>query len=455
MKRKSKVSPGIFLDTILFNEFDNKLVSLNDHSVDLRLKHQLQIRKQSIDQRFNECTVDFVKTLLTEQISGQLYEVINPIALDRFDSVKLKDSTRFWLPKNLKDAYPGNGGTDCEAGMHIQFEFDLKSGHISDVNPTSALRQDQADATETVNDVTAGSLIIRDLAYFSTAVLEQVSRRNAYFITRLQPTVNVYELKQGRYEILDINSLYKKMQQQQISQIELSVFAGGKHKVPVRLFVETLPDEVINERLRKAKQQAAKKGSQPSEKYKVYKMVNLFITNVPTDWLVADHIRTLYRLRWQIELRFKCWKSLCQVHAIKKMKLHRFETYLYASLLHILINWEIAVNMVSIAWHRMGKLLSIYKYFKALRQSEQWLREALFSRGKKLALYLKLLFDSVINLQLEKRKNHLGLEEILRLNLEVKQPICNFTTGSLNKKPNESKLQKVFVRPQKKSMQYE
>ena len=234
------------------------------------------------------------------------------------------------------------------------------------------------------------------------------------------------------------------MQKYQLPQIELCVFVGAKHKVPVRLFLEILPEEQTNKRLHKAKQQAAKKGTQPSDKYKVYLLVNAFITNVPADWLAAEHIRTLYRLRWQIELRFKCWKSLYQVHVIKKMKLHRFETYLYASLLHILINWEIAVNMVSIAWYGKGKLLSIYKCFKALRQSEQWLRQALFNKGKSLPLYLKLLSDSVINLQLEKRKNRLNQEEILHLNLEVQQPICNFITSSLNRKSRTNPNCKEF-----------
>ena len=185
LKRKSKLTPGIFLDTVLFNEFDNKLVSLNDHSIDVRLKHQLQIRKQSMDQRFNESAVEFVKTLLNEQVSRQIKHSIDPVCLKRFDSVKLKDSTRFQLPQNLKDAYPGNRGHGCEAGMHIQFEFDLKSGQICDINPTNALRQDQADANETIDDITAGSLVIRDLGYFSTRVQEQISKLNAYFISRL------------------------------------------------------------------------------------------------------------------------------------------------------------------------------------------------------------------------------------------------------------------------------
>jgi hypothetical protein len=241
------------------------------------------------------------------------------------------------------------------------------------------------------------------------------------------------------------------MKRRGVEQMELLVFVGNKHKVPVRLFVEQLPEKQINNRIRKARQRAAKKGGQPSKKYKVFLMINAFITNVPADWLVAEHIRTLYRLRWQIELRFKCWKSLFRLHAIKKMKLHRFKTYLYASLLHILINWEIVVNMVSIVWYNSGKLLSIYKCFKALKQSEQWLRDALFNRGKNLTLYLKLLSDSGSNLLLEKRKDRLGQQEILQINLELRKALCNFTTGSLNEKAERILLAKRFRPATKKT----
>ena len=112
--------------------------------------------------------------------------------------------------------------------MHIQFEFDLKSRQINDINSTSALRQDQTDAVETMERITPGSLVIRDLGYFSTVVLEQINNKHAFFITRLSPCVHVYELRLGQYQLLDINSIYKKMKQRQIPQMELCVFAGSE-----------------------------------------------------------------------------------------------------------------------------------------------------------------------------------------------------------------------------------
>ena len=420
MKRRTKLSPAMFLDTLLFNEFDNSMVSLNDHSFDLQLKHNVQVRKQSLHQRFNAESVKFVHTLLAQHLEQQINQTINTAALKCFSSVKIKDSTRFGIPPNLKDVYPGTGGSALAAGVHVQFEFNLKDGRVSDINPTDALRQDQADASETLEDIETGSLIIRDLGYFSTNVFQQISQRKAYFISRLHPRVNVYELKQGDYQLLDLKKVHSKMKQRGIDNMELEVFVGGKLKVPVRLFIELMPQDQVSKRMQRATRQASRKGDTLSKAYKTYASLNLFITNVGAEQLAGKHIRTLYRLRWQIELRFKCFKGLCKLHAIKKMNYYRFETYLYGCLLYILLNWEIAVNLISLSWKATGRMLSMYKCYKALKQSCHWLREALFNAGKGLHDYLQVLYSSIPNLLLEKRKEHLSQEEILLLKLEIK-----------------------------------
>ena len=96
------------------------------------------------------------------------------------------------------------------------------------------------------------------------------------------------------------------------------------------------------------------------------------------------------------------------------MKLHRFETYLYATLLFILINWEIVINLLAIRQEQRGKMLSVLKCYKALVLSGEKLKEALFNPVEKLKSYLEQLYKlGDKQLLLEKRKCHLSLEEIL------------------------------------------
>jgi hypothetical protein len=404
----------------MFNEYDNGAVSLNDHSVDIRMRHDIQITKQSLDERFNEGSVAMGKELVEDCIRKQIPADFRMACLSPFTSVDIKDSTRYQLPAILKDNYPGSGGAASPAGVHIQFEFDLKTGKINTIKTTDAKYQDVTDARESIADVKEGSLIIRDLGYFSSKVLQDIAiERKAYYISKLRPAIKIYTLQKQKYKELNLLKEYKDLKRTSQPVKELIVYIGDKHKVKTRLMLELMPEDQVKERMRKIRKEAKKKGRTVSKGYQLYASLGMFVTNVPEEWLAADHIRSLYRLRWQIELRFKCWKGLCRIHAIKKMKVHRFETYLYACLLYILINWEISMALVAGYRNTQQILLSVFKCFKALKQCRDLLRVALFTSSEKLVEYFeKIQRIDPRNLVLEKRKGHLSLEEIIALNIE-------------------------------------
>ena len=344
------------------------------------------------------------------------------VCLERFSSVNIKDSTRFQLPASLKDIYPGSGGGASESGVHIQFEFDIKSGRVNAMKVTNARQQDTTDAQQTVADIEKGSLIIRDLGYFSTKVLHEIeTERKAYYISRLKPGIKIFRCIEGKFKELDLGKEHRALLRHGIAWKELDVYIGEQYKVPVRLMIALMPAEEVEKRMLRAKRNAAKKGRNFNKQYKTYASLGLFITNVPKDWMEPQHIRTVYRLRWQIELRFKCWKGLCHVHKVKKMKLHRFETCLYACLLYILLNWEISMSLLSACLKKTGLLLSVYKCYKAILQCSDILRESLFDGMAKMEKYLKRIEGiDHRNLLLEKRKGHLASGEILLTAIEIK-----------------------------------
>ncbi len=119
------------------------------------------------------------------------------------------------------------------------------------------------------------------------------------------------------------------------------VYVGAKKELKVRMIIEELPIDKIQQRIRKAKKNAKKNGHQLSAVFKAKAHLNIFITNIDEEILPVSKTRSLYRLRWQIELMFKVWKSIGSIDKVKKMKIERFETYLYSKLLWIMINWEI------------------------------------------------------------------------------------------------------------------
>lgn len=124
------------------------------------------------------------------------------------------------------------------------------------------------------------------------------------------------------------------------------VYLGKKQQIPLRLVIEKLPEEVKNKRLQKLKNQQAnqskqKKAYQTSELKKLLCGYNLFLTNVSQEVLTLSQIAQFYRLRWQIELLFKIWKSLLTIDKMGKMSMFRFECYLYGKLMAILLTNQI------------------------------------------------------------------------------------------------------------------
>lgn len=425
MRRMRKLSPCQFLDRLIFNSFDNGSMSLNDLSVDLQLHQGTCLRKQSLDERFNEHSAKFVKTLLEEKLKTQTTGKLSVNCLSSFTAVKIKDSTRFQLPPAFQEKYPGCGGSASAAGMFIQFEFDLKSGTVSTINPTGAKRQDSTDASETVLSINEGELIIRDLGYFSGNVLERIAtERKAFFITRKSYGSKLYRLQNGKFTELDLEKEQKAMRSAGIVCKEVEVYLNKKHATPFRLIIEILPDIEVERRIRKAKENRERKGKQLSKEYRVYASLGLFLTNIPKDWVKAEDIRLLYKLRWQVELRFKCWKGLSHIQATKKMKLHRFETCLYARLIYILIHWEISMALTVMHWKKNKILLSVYKCYKALIQCKDLLSCALFKDRHALKSYFNLIENiHWRNLELERRKNSVGFTEILVSNLRNKKEL--------------------------------
>jgi hypothetical protein len=361
--RKAKLTPKMFCDTVMFKELDSGTISLTDHCIALQHQYNVVIKKQSLDERFNPSSVAFIQELLKEQLTHQITTAIEKEnlteELGHFSEIKFKDSTRYQIPAHLKDHYPGNTGSATGAGIHIQFEFDILNGRVNDLTVTDALRQDTTDAKQTIGVIDKGDLILRDLGYFSSDVLEQIDEQKAYYISR--PATGITLCYAKNQEKINFTSLYRQMKTKGLDLLELAVLMGKK-KLPVRLIVEMLPEPQVERRLAKAKKEAQKEGRNLSDEYKSRARLNLFVTNIPVDILPKEKIRKVYQLRWQIELRFKAWKSFYHLAATKKMQRYRFECYLYSTLLLLMINWEIALNFFSILWNHARKPLSLLKF---------------------------------------------------------------------------------------------
>ena len=408
----------MFFDSLLYDATSVTTKSCNQMAIETKSVHKVDISRQGIDQRFNESALKYIQSLMREVLSTQVSQFIEIGLLNLFNRVNVKDSSKFDLPSRLKDMLPGFGGSASNAGACIQYEFEIKTGHVNDLTITPANRPDSKDALATMDAVLKGDLTIRDLGYFALKYFIAAKKIGAFFLSKLHAKINVYEFKVNDFEELDFRQLYKIMKKNHIERFDKEVYIGKQDKLPVRLIIELMPDEVFNTRMQKINKYNKKKGYQTSKEYSSRARFNLFISNIPLDMIDGEAVAKIYKIRWQIELVFKIWKSIFGLDNITPMKYERLMCTLNARLLLVLIYWETLMIQRGLLFRKTGKLLSIIKCFNTLKENSTILRHILTNEGKGIKDWIKwvvYMFES--KHWLEKKKNKLGLEEILCLTI--------------------------------------
>jgi hypothetical protein len=361
----------MFIESLLYNRFSNKEISLNDIAADIYRRFNVDISKQGLDERFSLASAEFAKQLLYKALAHFTASVKLEKSFENFTTVKIKDSTNFDLPENLLTSYPGARGGGSRAGAHIQYEFDLKSGKTVDFEMTPGNINDYTNAWNTLDSISKGDLIIRDLGYSSLRVLNEINSKEAYFLSRVKTDTNLYELKGDTYKLLDLKALEKKMKSNGILCYEKNVYIGYRRYMPVRLIVTIVPDNKIEARIKRQRGKSKKRGSKIMNKSLKNIGLNLFISNVTSEDLSLDDVYSLYKIRWQIELIFKAWKSIGQFNKLNPTKPERILTMLYIRLLQIVMNMHIINPLSNIIFNNLKKRLSIYKAFKLMKINEE------------------------------------------------------------------------------------
>ena len=420
MKRKRKLSPLIYLD-LLFHSASTDNCSLEMLAVEAANAHHLSLSKQGVDNRFTEESISFSKLVLSKSIQNRVSHKELTKGNELFNRILIKDSTRFDIDSSFASIFPGYGGSGSDAGVSIQFECDLKKGQISDLELQSALDRDSKDGLNKRELIQAGDLIIRDLGYYHSSILTSIIEKKAYFISRLHSSCNAYIEMEGT-EKLDFGSLHKQMQSTQEQYRDMNVFLG-KERIPARLIITPIPEEVYEKRIRernkknkyksksKSRSKDAKKreswnrqiqskvekGYNTSDEFKERARFNLFICNIPSEDLPCDAIYELYKTRWQIELYFKVWKSVMNINSIRKMKYERFVTMLYIQLLWIVVHWEIIAPLKIYLYENKKKLLSEYKCMKTLKTHSRTIRDLLGLTYKRTGKRLREIYFFLSN----------------------------------------------------------
>ncbi len=247
--------------------------------------------------------------LMNELVIGVLrFAPESPFA--RFGHIRLQDGTSFALKDTLAEAFPGRFTTISPAAVELHVNRDLltETMHSIVLSPDRDAERQFLPPPEDL----AGDLLLADRGYFDKHYCLAMHRAEGSFIVRGKANLNPLILHAFDHQGLEI----KCWRGQRLKEVAHKITRRSAVDLDVRFQSKEGPFDcrlIAN--------------PNPREDNPRYLVTNL----ERTDFSI-EHISDGYRLRWQIELLFKEWKSYTNLKAFDTSNPHIAEGLIWASL---------------------------------------------------------------------------------------------------------------------------
>jgi len=287
--------------------------------------------------------------------------------LHRYSAVKAMDCTEIVLNPLLKGEFKGSGGeVNQESCLKILALINLRSFIFSHLSISDRNTPDQIHGKMFGNIFQANEMYLMDKGFFSMEMLGKIEEKRAYYITPLHGRCHIYADKAASEPIslaLYIDKSFKKR-----GYFDEVLFLS-KSKTAVRVVAYGVGEKSVQKKLRAYLKQCRKYRRPPTEEILARLGLMILITN---DFAVnPEVIACLYRLRWQIELVFKSWKSQMQIDHCQGTNPHRIRVLIYSHLIAATLLSLILAPIMLILEVYYDKELSHYKAVNWIAQGDR------------------------------------------------------------------------------------
>jgi hypothetical protein len=214
----------------------------------------------------------------------------------------------------------GPGATGTDARIHTKLS-------VADVS-IAAVEVTDDKGGETFKRFTweRGELVLADRAYCSPSGVQHVVDAQADVLVRYRLAgIPLLDASGNTLDVLD-----------QVSHLEIGDMLDldvdaklSRGKVRGRLIAYRLPDDAVERARKRLRKELGSVSAQVMESAKYV----LLFTTASRQRLDAERCLQAYRLRWQIELQFKRWKSLCGFDVLPNFRDDTTLAWLYAKVL--------------------------------------------------------------------------------------------------------------------------
>jgi hypothetical protein len=359
-QRPAIFSGASFARTLVFGYLHNPtatLPQLASYAADFGA----QLSTQALEQRFNQHSAAFMKRIL--ELALQIMVKAEALTLPlyaRFNGIYILDATTIALPAALAAQWPalGNSATQPQAAVKVFVMVELCTGQVW-VELCAANTSDLASQLATM-PLPAGALRIADLGFYKAGQFIALAQAGAYVLTRWRANTKLY-LGQGRE--LKLVTFLRQCQQ---DAVERQVYLG-QQRFCCRLLAQRVPAALVEQRRADLLKEAKRRGTAVNAERLALIDWDIMFSNVPAKLLALHESRTVYRLRWQIELLFKLWKQEGKVDESRSGKAWHILSEMYAKLTAMLIHqWLVVLGCWGEVERAMLKLAQVVRASSAM-----------------------------------------------------------------------------------------
>jgi hypothetical protein len=334
-RRARKLTGPVFAQSLVFSFLETPNATLEDFA-DTAEEIGVVVSPQAFDKRFTAAATDFLHGLFLDAFNrsfNSLQPALLPV-LRRFTAVFLRDGTLVSLPPALAALFPGRGGRHTAHGqaaaVKLVFEAEVTTGALTDMTLLTGLDNEKT-AEVAGKPLPQGALLLEDMGFFCGARLQDYIDQGVYVLTRIPAWTAVFD-EQGRR--LD---LVKELRKVKGDYVDRTVRILHGTKVKVRLLAVRLPEEEAEKRRERVRQEAKQRGRAVSQKKLDLCEWNILVTNAPAELLGLREASVVRRVRWQIELVFKVFKSEGKIDETRSRCPYRVLCELSAKLLAMVV----------------------------------------------------------------------------------------------------------------------
>lgn len=250
-----------------------------------------------------------------EALMNRFTDTVLQVAPDspyaRFERIVIHDGTSFGVKSGLKEVFPGRFTAFKPAAVELHASYDVLSESLEQVTLTPDSEGEVHHLPEPAS--LTGSLLLADRMFFIKTYLSEVMNQGGDFLVKAKSTLNpvieqAYRPDGKRLKTWagrSIKQVRHRLRREQTLDMDVSWRLSKDRTFRTRLFV-TWDRELQCPR---------------------YLVTSLSRNAFSLTQVIAD-----YRLRWQIELLFKEWKSYANLHAFDTNNSNIAEGLIWVSL---------------------------------------------------------------------------------------------------------------------------